>query len=260
VADFSIRASGPFSEIVPARMIAPLIHKLDSLELLSDQAKVRLAGLISRMSSHAPREDIVREAEARGDLRVLVDGVACRYKVFNGGRQAILGFLLPGDVDEVDGALERFDHHISTVTPVRMVHVARPVLEQAIQDHPEIGRALRRMAAVEHATLRIWLANMGQRAADKQAAHLFCELRMRMAAVGLGGADWFNNPFTQEQFANVLGISAVHMNRVMQHLREMKLMRIDGRIIRFPDVSRIENFADFQAGYLLGFNSTSRKE
>lgn len=255
------RAENPFCEIVPAaRMITPLIHKLDSLELLSDQAKVRLNGLIARISSHAPREDIVRESEPRGDLRVLVDGVACRYKVFNGGRQAILGFLLPGDVDEADGALESFDHHISTVTPARLVHVARPALEQAIQDHPEIGRAFRRMAAVERATLRIWLANLGQRAADKQAAHLLCELRMRMAAVGLGGADWFNNPFTQEQFANVLGISAVHMNRVVQHLREMKLVRIDGRIIRFPDVSRIENFADFQAGYLLGFNSTPEKE
>ncbi len=241
-------------------MLAPLIHKLDSLELLSDQAKVRLSGLIVRTSHHMPREDIVRESEARGDLRVLVDGVACRYKVFDGGRQAILGFLLPGDVDQVDGASDQFDHHISTITPARLVHVARPALEQAILDHPEIGRAFRRMAAVEHATLRVWLANMGQRAADKQAAHLFCELRMRMAAVGLGGADWFNNPFTQEQFASVLGISAVHMNRVVQHLREMKLVRIDGRIIRFPDVARIEKFADFHADYLLASNSTTEKE
>jgi CRP-like cAMP-binding protein len=243
-------------------MIAPFIHKLDSLELLSDQAKVRLSGLIARMSHHAPREDIVRESEARGDLRILVEGVACRYKVFDGGRQAILGFLLPGEVDDVDGALDRFDHHISTITPVRLVHVARPALEQAVLDHPEIGRAFRRMAAVEHAILRVWLANMGQRAADKQAAHLFCELRMRMAAVGLGGADWFNNPFTQEQFANVLGISAVHMNRVVQHLREMRLVRIDGRIIRFPDATRIETFADFHAGYLLGgrFSPAAEKE
>jgi CRP-like cAMP-binding protein len=241
-------------------MIAPLIHKLDSLELLSDQAKMRLSGLVARMSNHAPREDIVREAEPRGDLRVLVEGVACRYKVFDGGRQAILGFLLPGEVDQVDGTQDRFDHHISTITPARLVHVARPALEQAISDHPEIGRAFRRMAAVEHATLRVWLANMGQRAADKQAAHLFCELRLRMAAVGLGGSDWFNNPFTQEQFANVLGISAVHMNRVVQHLREMKLLRIDGRIIRLPDVARIEKFADFHPGYLLASSPTTEKE
>jgi hypothetical protein len=73
-----------------------------------------------------------------------------------------------------------------------------------------------------------------------------------MAPVGLAGGDWFNNPFTQEQFANVLGIGAVHMNRVIQHLREMTLVRVEGRVIRFPDISRIESFAGFQAHYLLG--------
>ena len=233
-------------------MITPLIRKLESFGPLPDQAKIRLNSLVARFSSHSAREDIVRESEARGDLRILVDGVACRYKVVDGGRQAILGFLLPGDVDLPDGTLERFDHNIGTITPCRVVHVARPAMELAIQDHPEIGRALRRMSGVEEATLRVWLANMGQCTADKQAAHLLCELRARMAAVGLGGEDWFHNPFTQEQFANVLGISAVHMNRVMQQLREMKLVYADGRIIRFPDVARMEKFADFSASYLRG--------
>jgi CRP-like cAMP-binding protein len=233
-------------------MITPLIRKLESFELLSDQAKTRLNGLVARFSSHAAREDIVREYETRGDMRILVDGVACRYKVFDGGRQAILGFLLPGDPDHADGALNLFDHHIGTITSCRVVHVARTAMDMAIRDYPAIGRALRRIIAIEEATLRVWLANMGQRAADKQAAHLFCELRTRMAAAGLGGEDWFHNPFTQEQFASVLGITAVHMNRMVQYLRELKLVYIDGRIIRFPDVSRIEGFADFHPGYLLG--------
>jgi len=236
----------------PDGMITPLIRKLELFGSLPDQAKTRLNSLVARFSSHTAREDIVRESETRGDLRILVDGVACRYKVFNGGRQAILGFMLPGDVDLADGALERFDHSIGAITPCRVVHVARPAMELAIQEHPEIGRALRRMSGVEEATLRVWLANMGQCAADKQAAHLLCELRVRMAATGLGGADWFSNPFTQEQFANVLGISAVHMNRVMQQLREMKLVYVDGRIIRFPDVAKMEKFAGFSASYLRG--------
>ena len=233
-------------------MITPLIRKLETFGPLSDQAKVRLSSLVARFSNHAAREDIVRESEARSDLRILVDGVACRYKLVDGGRQAILGFLLPGDVDLADGSMDRFDHTIGTITPCRVVHVARSAMELAIQDHPEIGRALRRMSGVEEATLRVWLANMGQCTADKQAAHLFCELRARMAATGLGGEDWFHNPFTQEQLANVLGISAVHMNRVMQQLREMKLVYADGRVIRFPDVAKIEDFADFSVSYLRG--------
>jgi len=144
-----------------------------------------------------------------------------------------------------------------------VVHVARSAMDQAIRDHPEIGRGLRRMSGIEEAILRVWLANMGQCSADKQAAHLFCELRVRMEAAGLGGEDWFHNPFTQEQFANVLGISAVHMNRVMQLLRELKLVYVDGRVIRIRDVAKIEAFADFNANYLLTRRrsySTTNKE
>lgn len=121
-----------------------------------------------------------------------------------------------------------------------------------LMDFPDAGRAFRRMARLDESIRRVWLANMGQRMADRQAAHLLCELAVRFAQVGMGGPDWFTNPLTQEHLANVLGISPVHMNRVMQHLRELGLVRLEGHVIRFPAPKKIQQYADFDGRYLVG--------
>jgi CRP-like cAMP-binding protein len=234
-------------------MLSALVQKLDSLEPLSDEAKSHLARLPARLANLAPREELVAEAQPRGDVRVVVEGVAARVKVLDaGGRQAILGLLLPGDVDEADAFVEALDHGIVALTACKIAQIPRLPFDQLLLDFPDLARAFRRMARRGEAIARVWLANMGQRSADRQAAHLLCELHARLSALGMGGADWFTNPLTQEQLANVLGISAVHMNRVMQHLRELGLIRVEGHVLRFPSPRKMEEYAGFDGGYLAG--------
>src|SRR5665213_1097563 len=61
-------------------ILSPLIRKLELLEPLSGEAKSRLRKLSARLVSFAPRENLLREAEPRGDVQILLDGVAVRFK------------------------------------------------------------------------------------------------------------------------------------------------------------------------------------
>ena len=232
-------------------ILSALIRKLELVEPLSGEAKSRLRKLSARLASFSPRKDLLRETEPRGEVRVLLDGVAVRFKSLE-GRRAILGFLLPGDVDEADVFVEMLDHGIAAISACKLAHIPRPAFEQLLMDFPEVGRGFRRMARRDDSITRVWLTNMGQRAAGKQAAHLFCELRARFEAAGMGGPDWFTNPLTQEDLADVLGISPVHMNRVMQHLRDLDLIRPDRHVVRFPSPARLQEYCDFDNGYLQG--------
>jgi CRP-like cAMP-binding protein len=232
-------------------MLSALVQKLDSLEPLSEEARSCLARLPLRLANFVPHEGLVAEGQPRGDVRVVVEGVAARVKLLDaGGRQAILGLLLPGDVDEADAFVEALDHGIVAITACKIAQLPRLPFDQLLIDFPDVALAFRRMARRGDAIARIWLANMGQRSADRQAAHLLCELHARLSALGMGGPDWFTNPLTQEQLANVLGISAVHMNRVMQHLRELGLIRVEGHVLRFPSAKKIEDYAGFDPAYL----------
>jgi CRP-like cAMP-binding protein len=233
-------------------MLSALIEKLGSFELLSEEAKARLRALPVRTVRFAPREIIVRETEPRGDVRILLEGVAARYKSIDDGSQAILGFLLPGDFDEVEAFIDLLDYSIFAISSCEVAQIPRLLFDQLLLDVPEVGRAFRRMARLDEAIRRVWLANMGQQSADKQAAHLLCELGVRFSAAGMGGAGWFTNPLTQEHLASVLGISPVHMNRVMHRLRDLNLIQLEGHVLRFPAPEKIKQYAGFDDSYLRG--------
>lgn len=57
-------------------------------------------------------------------------------------------------------------------------------------------------------------------------------------------------PFTQYHLADALGLSAVHVNRVLRQLREAELVTVrDGRVT-FHDLDRLVGFAEFDPAYL----------
>jgi CRP-like cAMP-binding protein len=68
--------------------------------------------------------------------------------------------------------------------------------------------------------------------------------------VGLLEQDSFDLPFTQQDFADALGLSAVHINRTIQELRRQKLIEWEGRVVRLLRRSELEQLAEFDPNYL----------
>lgn len=158
---------------------------------------------------------------------------------------------MPGDFCGLHAAiLDKMDHAIGTLTPCTMVEITPATIKGIVDGHPNIARALRWAALVDEATLREWLVNMGQRPSDRQLAHLLCELRVRLATVGMAGPDSFQLPVTQEELADTLGITHVYVNRVLQQLRDAALIKQRGRTIFMPDLQKLEEFAEFNPNYL----------
>jgi CRP-like cAMP-binding protein len=91
---------------------------------------------------------------------------------------------------------------------------------------------------------------MGQREADQQMAHLVCELLVRLRVVGLVNEDSFEFPMTQYDLADALGISGVHVNRVLQDLRGRGLLEWRRKRMRIPNAARLMDFAEFDPKYL----------
>src|SRR3954464_7802132 len=118
-----------------------------------------------------------------------------------------------------------------------------------IETYPRIGRALWGMTLVKLSITQEWLASTG-RGADKQLAHVFCELLVRLRAVGLADETGFEFGLTQGDIADVVGISHVHVNRVLQSLRSSGLIVFSQYRLTIPDVQRLYAFAEFDPAYL----------
>ena len=91
---------------------------------------------------------------------------------------------------------------------------------------------------------------MGGLAAPARAAHLFCELHIRLETVSLASSEGYDFPINQGDLADVLGLSPVHMNRTLQELRAERLIEFQQGRVSVLDRKRLERVAQFDPRYL----------
>jgi CRP-like cAMP-binding protein len=232
-------------------MMSPLIRKLEYGARLSDEEKRLLQNLIAGAEDVDGHEDLISEGDAPADVHVLLSGFACRYKTLPDGGRQIMAWLVPGDFCDLHvSMLGEMDHSIATLTPSTITYLPRNGLEVLTENHPTLTHALWWATLVDEAVLREWLVNMGRRPAHRQIAHMFCEVRVRLAAVGLAPDDTMDFPLSQTDLADTAGLSPVHVNRVIQQLRDEGLISWRGRVLKVLDVAGLEAFAEFNPNYL----------
>jgi CRP-like cAMP-binding protein len=232
-------------------MANPLVQKLEFGADLSDDDRRKLQGLIAETRTFSPREDVIRQGERPEFVHAMLDGYACRYKTVPDGGRQIMAWLVPGDLCDVHvSLLGEMDHSIGALSACTIGFIPRAAIDAVAEAGGRVNRALWWATLVDEAILREWMVGMGRRSADKQIAHLFCELRVRLHSVGLVTDTSFELPVTQEEMADTVGISPVHVNRVLQQLRQEDLIVLKGKQLTILDVERLEAFADFDPNYL----------
>ena len=199
----------------------------------------------------AAGEAVARQGERTRESCIVIEGFLQRHKDLPDGRRQILAFHVPGDVPDLQSLhLPTMDHTLEAVTPSIVAMVAHTAVEALIRARPAIGRALWREALIDGAKFREWIANLGGRAAYPRLAHLFCELYLRNRSVGLVENDGFFMPLTQGQLAEALGLSAVHVNRMMSALRRDSLILLEKRRLLVLDWAKLQQLAEFDPLYL----------
>ena len=228
-----------------------LVRKLERFVTLSEADEALLERICAPSRIVPAQTDLVREGDAPKGVFVILEGMACRHKVRATGARQIMAYLLPGDLCDLDVALlDTMDHAITTLSPCRVVCIPPKAITEVMENHPRLARALRMSTLVDEATLREWLVNIGCRSALERVAHLFCELQVRMRAVGLTDGDTYDMPITQANLADTTGLSSVHLNRSVQELRRSGLIRLQRRRMTILDLPRLTALAEFKPNYL----------
>ena len=231
-------------------MSSVFIRKLEHGSDLSLEDKAVLENVVSSPRIMPAREDIVREGERPAGVCLVLGGIAFRYKMLENGSRQIMALLIPGDFCDLHGAiLGEMDHGVATLTTCTLVFIPPERVEELLRNH-RIARALWWATLVDEAVLREWLVNMGRRAAEQRTAHLICELLHRFRAVAASEDDHLKLAMTQEDVADTLGLSAVHVNRTLTTLRRKGLLVWERGVVRSPDWSGLCQFAGFRPDYL----------
>lgn len=217
---------------------------------LADDDRALLINICSDVRSIRARRDIIREGDKPNHVLLMVEGWACRYKVLPDGSRQIVAFLIPGDFCDSNITLfGHMDHNIGAVRNSEVAFIRADKMMELI-DRPRIARAFLWATLVDEAILRSWIVNLGRRDAFQRVGHLICELHARLRNVAMATDSEFDMPITQEDLADALGLTPIHVNRTLKRLRDDGLVTFRKAHIVIHDIARLQKSVGFDPNYL----------
>ena len=239
------------STTLPPPSNNPLTRKLLHFVPLSDADRQLLDHFAARDEHFAADVDIVAEGMVPRSVFLLKEGMAMRYRNMPDGRRQIMTFLIPGDLCDMHVfLLKEMDHSIGTITSVRVAPIARESIMDLFGSQPRISAALWWSSLQEEAMLRERIISLGRRDARGRVAYLLCELLWRHAAVGLTDGAMFRLPLTQTEVADTLGLTPVHVNRVLKEFRLAGLISVERKTMSLLNMEELQALAGFNKDYL----------
>lgn len=237
--------------MVSTHVDSVLARKLNTFLPLSPDELKCLAEIQSPRMTVKRGKHLVREGQTGHKAFVLHEGWACSYKDLPNGSRQIISFPLAGDCVGLRSVLLRTaDHSFSALTNSVVSAVDGAHILNCITEFPRLGAALLWAASRDEAMVVEHLVNIGRRSAIERTAHFFMELAERLHIIGLGTNLVFECPLSQAVLGDALGLSAIHVNRVLRQLREDGLLTLQKGTVQIHDLGRLRKLAGFQGGYL----------
>ena len=226
------------------------VEKLCRFAQLTPGEIAALEEATARPRAVASHKDLIREGDRPGPVLVMLAGWALRYKVLPGGGRQIVAFMMPGDACDLHvGLLAEMDHSIQTITHGQVATISGETME-GLMTQPGIARAMYISQLVDEGTLRAWIVSMGRRSSLERIAHLLLELYRRASDVGLAGGATLALPLSQAVLADAVGMTSVHVNRMLKELRRSGAVTLQRGVLNISDAAALVRYAGFDENYL----------
>jgi CRP-like cAMP-binding protein len=176
-------------------------------------------------------------------------GWAALVKTLPNGSRVIVDFALPREIAliEFNGQRAETVTALSDVTAIELIGPVRTCLSrypQAICETILLAEARRHSRVTEH------LVGVSRRGPVQRTAHLLLELACRTHRSASTYPDRFECPLTQAELADALGLSAVHVSRVLKDLRESGLASFRNGVVELHDHAGLIKTAGFDPSYI----------
>jgi CRP-like cAMP-binding protein len=192
----------------------------------------------------APNTWLANSVAPSSAIYKIRSGWACEYRALPSGSKAIVDVYLPGDVIALDAVLR-----------IRRLEAAL-TLTSVMADVIDAEHALTDLLASPSAALYItWLLGQRQRRADELLASLLCldargrvakmllDLHTRLSRKKMITGQTYDLPLTQAQIGSYVGLTVVHVNRVLRWLRDERIVQLEKHCVTILDFNQLKSLA-----------------
>ncbi len=238
---------------MPITNDSAIIRKLRAFGDLTSGDMTVLLDLHRRRRRFASGREMVRQGQRNRTVYILAEGWALSHILLSDGARQIVDVRIPGDFLGLGSMLfSKADQNVEPITPVEASGLQASDMISALTLTPNLARAMLWAASRDESLVAGRLASIGRRQAPERLAHFLLELGARLRLVGLGTEAGYDCPLTQYHLADLLGLSAVHVNRVLRDLRVQGLVTFQNGRVEFDDLQRLSDFADFDHDHMVG--------
>ena len=182
---------------------------------------------------------------------LIVSGWASREHVSHSGRRQLLSILLPGDLigDPAEGhALDAVE--IVALSGVRTIGTAgfMSIVNGDADRYSRIASGLSALRCGDETRLLDHIVRLGSQPAPQRIASFVLELFARCRVIGFVTGSSFPMPLTQEMLGGALGLSVVHVNRVIHRLKADRLISLQGGRVTIDDAIGLASLAELMSG------------
>jgi len=217
----------------------PIHNRIFSLGNLSDREADFLSQNLQRPILH----EAASELTVAAPLFVL-SGWVCRACTLPDGRRQILQLFIAGDLLS-DHSRRKTGTSYACLTSVKTIDADALSIgvSRAPEQFPVLATAFSNLDGDTEERLIGQIVRTGRLRAHERLAHLILELYRRHQRCGQVAGNSFPMPLTQEVLADILGLSQVHINRMLQQLRHEGVVRTAAGKMEILDFARLATFA-----------------
>ncbi|MFC0339277.1 Crp/Fnr family transcriptional regulator [Paracoccus niistensis] len=220
-------------------------------DIFSEPEAQLLASLLGPPVTARSRTRIIRADVVLDESLYLTRGMVGRYSMDRHGRRQFVGIQIPGDYFDIAAyVLKYLDHDIDALSPCEMRPTSHGELDRIALERPDLYNKLWKISLIDASIDRYWIFRLGRLAGKARVANFLTEMFVRLYARGLCSTTHYELPLSQNDLAEINGMTSVHINRLLGELRLDGLCTLADGIVRLGSLAGLARVGHYSPEYL----------
>jgi CRP-like cAMP-binding protein len=240
--DMVTKASNPLQAFV---------SRLTMRSKLTEDEIETLLGLPTTPASIPANRDFVFVRDETDHCYLVVTGIVGRFSQERDGSRQMTALHIPGDMADLCSVVfPKSSWTFQALAASTVLCIPHAALRQAANDHPGIAAAFWRDCVVDMSIMSEGMLTLSRRSGEAKIAHLLCEMSCRYRGAGSVDDDHFDWHLRQGHVADVVGLTPVHVNRMLRAIREKGLATVTLKEAKIHNFAGLAKLARFDPTYL----------
>lgn len=201
--------------------------------------------LVLTRKAYSAHTDIAKEGDTDDRLFFVRSGWTALYRIVSTGERRIIDFPVSGEMVGLNGTKSNLQLSFMAVTDAVVLETSTSAFIATVARSESLTRFIFGEAARQRAILIEHLTNLARRSALSRIAHLLLEIEARLRNAGLAGSNGYECALTQYDLADALGLTAIHVNRMLGELRRSDLLHFHKGFVSILDRDGLTTLCDF---------------